>query len=131
MIESDVADAKMSRGPTTDERGQATVEFALVLPLVIIVVALIVQVAVIAALHLDVIAETSQIARAASMAEDPVAAAHFARSKASTVDIAFDDDSVTVSVSRRIGTDVALIGHLLPDLDVRSTLTMAREPFEP
>lgn len=116
-----------------DDHGQATVEFALTLPLVVLVVAFIIQVTTIAAIHLEVVAETGRVARAASMAEDPAAAARTALNgtSTSTVDVDFDSMTVTVSVTRRVDTDVALIGRFVPDVVVRSSLTMAREPFQP
>ncbi len=116
-----------------DDHGQATVEFALTLPLVVLVVAFIIQVTTIAAIHLEVVAETGRVARAASMAEDPASAARTALNgtSTSTIDIDFDSTKVTISVTRRVDTDVALIGRFVPDVVVRSSLTMAREPFQP
>jgi Flp pilus assembly protein TadG len=114
----------------TSSHGQATVEFALILPLVVGVIALIVQIAIIAVNRLEVVDETRHAARIASLAEDPVAAASSSLPVGSTssVDVVYDEMSVTVTVSRRVDTDVAFIGRLLPSVDVSSRLVMTREP---
>lgn len=111
------------------DRGQATVEFALTLPLVAIVLAVIVQLTSIATARLEIVTEASRTARAASMSENPDEAARRALvSTSSSVEVSFDDETVTVTVSRRIETNVAIIGRFVPSVDVRTSLTMAREP---
>lgn len=125
------------------DSGQATVEFALGLPLVCLLALGVVQVAVVA-LHrfqLESIARTA--ARAAAVAEDPAAAAgEVARSGALQplmidVDIGRLDgasalstpvDVVTVDVAHTDPTDVPLVGLLVPDAHLDATATMPLEP---
>lgn len=113
--------------------GQATVEFALTLPLIAIVMAFVVQIALIVAVQIEVVAETSRLTRIASMAEDPYVAARgtLSPTSRSSIEVDFDDEFVTVTVTRKFDTDIAIIGRLLPDFDIRSSLTSAREPIEP
>jgi Flp pilus assembly protein TadG len=112
-------------------RGQATVEFALVLPVIVVLLGVIVQVGLITASHLDVVEETRRVARSASLAEDPRTAALAALPTGSTsrVDVWFDATSVTVVVTRRIDNDVPIIGRFTPTVAVQSRLTLAREPM--
>jgi hypothetical protein len=112
------------------DHGQATVEFALILPLIVGVIALIVQITIISVSRLEVVDETRHVARIASLAEDPRTAASKSLPIGSTssVDVVYDDTSVTVTVSRRIDTTVPIIGRFIPTVDVRSRLVMAREP---
>lgn len=115
------------------DQGQATAEFALILPLIVIVLALVIQLTTLAVARLEIESETSRAARAASMAQDPSTAAReslFPESP-STVDVHFDDESVTVSVSRRVATDAVIIGRFVPTIELSSSLTMAREPTQP
>ncbi|MEN9802875.1 MAG: hypothetical protein RLZ37_2000 [Actinomycetota bacterium] len=110
--------------------GQATVEFALILPLIVGVIALIVQITIISVSRLEVVDETRHVARIASLAEDPRAAASSSLPAGSTssVDVVYDETSVTVTVSRRVDTDVPIIGRFIPTVDVSSRLVMTREP---
>lgn len=112
------------------DRGQATVEFALTLPLIAMLLGLIAQMSVIAASHLDVVDEARRIGRDASLAEDPraVVRASLPRNSTSQIEVWFDDSTVTVVVSRRIDTDLPIVGRFTPTIDVHSRLTMAREP---
>lgn len=112
-------------------RGQATVEFALTLPLIIVVLAAIIQVSSIAATYLDVVNETRTVGRSASLADDPRAAALGALpiGSASQVEVSFDETTVTVVVSRRVDTDLPLVGRFTPTVTLRSQLTLVREPF--
>lgn len=112
------------------DHGQATVEFALVLPLIVGVIALIVQITIISVSRLEVVDETRHVARIASLAEDPRAAASSSLPAGSTssVDVIYDETTVIVTVSRRVDTDVPIIGRFIPPVDVRSRLVMTREP---
>jgi Flp pilus assembly protein TadG len=116
-----------------NDRGQATVEFALILPLLVGILVLIVQVTMIAVTRLEVVDETRRAARLASLAEDPQAAASgsLPDGSTSTVTVVYDETSVTVTVSRTVNTDVPIIGRLIPSVDVQSRLVMPREPRSP
>ncbi|MFM8855955.1 MAG: TadE/TadG family type IV pilus assembly protein [Actinomycetota bacterium] len=113
--------------------GQATVEFALTIPLIVGVIALIVQITIISMSRLEVVDETRHVARIASLAEDPRAAASSSLPVGSTslVDVIYDETSVTVTVSRRVDTNVPIIGRFIPTIQVRSRLVMTREPTSP
>lgn len=115
------------------DHGQATVEFALILPLIVGVIALIVQITIISVSRLEVVDETRHVARIASLAEDPRAAASSSLpiGSASLVHVVYDESSVTVTVSRRVDTDVPIIGRFIPTVEVQSRLVMTREPASP
>jgi uncharacterized protein (UPF0333 family) len=109
------------------DRGQASVEFALALPLVVLVVLGVVQLVVVVR---DQLADG---ARAASVAAAPAAAANAAAHRAITlrplaVTTASGASSVTVTVRATSDTDVPLIGAVMPDVAVSATVTMARDP---
>lgn len=134
MSRRDFRDHSPTRRDESSHRessGQATVEFALVLPLIVVLLGIIVQTGLITAGHLDVVDETRRVARSASLAEDPRSAALEALPSGSTsrIDVWFDSMSVTVVVTRRIDTDIPIIGRFTPSIDVRSRLTLAREPI--
>lgn len=113
------------------DRGQATIELALCLPLVCLVLLGVVQVAVVVRDQLLAQHAAREAARAASVSASPDAAAARAvgaidgdvrvavRSSARTV-------TATVTITTR--TDVPLVGALLPDITQTATATMAREP---
>ena len=111
--------------------GQATVEFALVLPLVIAIFGVGLHLTAISAVHVSVVEETRRLARIASLAEDPFAAALSSSTRESVVDVRYDDEMVTVTVTRKFSGNLPLLGKLIPAVDIRSRLTMAREPAAP
>lgn len=115
------------------DRGQASVEFALALPLVAILVFGVIQLVVVARDQLAVELAARDGARAASVAAAPDGAAHDAALRAVAlrpldVDVASQGDRITVSVSHRTATDIPLIGLFLGDVEVSATVTMLREP---
>ena len=116
----------------TRDRGQATVELALGLPFLCVLVLAAVQVAVIARDHLAVQLAAREAARAASVAASAtggVAAGSRAVALAPLhIDIAESGGTVTATVTYVDHTDVPLVGALLPDVEVRATATMAIEP---
>ncbi len=115
------------------DRGQATVELALSLPLVCLMLFGIVQVAVLGRDQLAVQLAAREAARAAAVAGDPIAAGRTAALRAValrpiTVEIRENAGAVTATVRYTDHTDVPLIGALLPDVDFTATVTMAVEP---
>ncbi len=125
--------SRRRRRPSRSDRGQATVELALALPLVCVFLLGAVQVAVIVADQMSVLAAAREAARAAAVAADPQGAARAAAERATRlrpldVDTVLGADAVTVTVVSTNHTDVALIGALLPDVVVRADVTMALEP---
>jgi Flp pilus assembly protein TadG len=113
------------------DRGQAVVELAIALPLVLALLFGVVQVAVVARDQLLVQHAAREGARAASVSAAPSAAAlravHAIAADAS-VSVSSSGDRVTVRVSLVSHTDVPLIGPLLPDAVLTASATMAREP---
>jgi Flp pilus assembly protein TadG len=115
------------------DRGQATVEFAAALPLVVVVVLGIVQLVVVARDQLAVEVAARDAARAASVAATPAGAASQAAQRAITlrpleVRTVAGTARVTVTVSATSTTDVPLIGAVIPDVTVSATVTMLRDP---
>jgi Flp pilus assembly protein TadG len=115
------------------DRGQATVELALCLPLLFIFLLAIVQLVVIVRDQLAVQLAAREAARAAAVAAPSAAAAQGSAIHAVTLRpllVATNSSagSVTVTVSHVTRTDVPLIGALLPDITVSAAATMALEP---
>lgn len=113
--------------------GQSTVEFALILPLLVICLGLVVQVLVVVSAQLDLENDTRLAARMASMSAEPDVAArsNFDRADASgptRVDVDVTDRTVTVTLSRSIDLIVPFLDRLLPPIELKSALTMALEP---
>lgn len=119
--------------PPERDRGQAAVEFALALPLVVLVVLGIVQLVVVVRDQLAVEVAARDGARAASVAAAPASAAQAAAQRAValrplSVSTVAGASNVTVTVRATSATDVPLIGAAIPDVTVSATVTMAREP---
>lgn len=117
------------------QRGQATVELVLVLPVVLLALLLVVQVAVVARAHLVVVHAARDGARAAAV-EGTADAARAAISRTPglpagcSIEAAIDADAgatATVSVRCRVATDVALVGPLLGSPTVGAESTMLVE----
>lgn len=123
----------MIRRPRAADRGQATVELALALPLLCLLVLAVVQVGVVVRDRLAVQLAAREAARAAVVAADPAAVGTPAAQRAVQlrplqVRVEAGGDTVTVTVTYIEPTDVPLIGALLPDVEVSATVTMAVEP---
>lgn len=123
---------RLGRAPR-GEPGQATVELALVLPLVVMAMLALIQVGLLVRDHLAVVHAAREAARAASVEPDParaVAAAHRTLPDAD-VDVGPRPEvggSITVRVSYRAVTDVPLVGRLFPDpeLHARAVIRVER-----
>jgi Flp pilus assembly protein TadG len=114
--------------------GQATVELALVLPLVCLLLLALVQVGLVVHAHLLVVHAAREGARAAAVDPHPSAAR-----AAVTAGVPLDHDRVDVTtrdaggervqvqVRYRYSTDVPLVGALFGDVDLTATATMRRE----
>jgi len=114
------------------DRGQSTVEVALAMPLLCVLLLAVVQVAIVVRDQLLVVDAARVAARAAAVATDPAAAAATAGARAgppgSRVATSVDGDLVTVRVMAVSPTDVPLIGALLPDVTLDATATMLLDP---
>jgi uncharacterized membrane protein len=114
------------------DRGQAAIEFVLTLPLVVILVLAVVQVAIVLSERARMESITWSAARSASVAPSPTTAAQDVVTELVGDDakVLVDDDGrfVTVRVRRTIATDVPVVGRFFPDVTVESELTLLREP---
>ena len=114
------------------DHGQATVELALSLPLLFIVLLGSVQVAVVIRDRLAVQLAAREAARAAATSPDPDAAVAAAErtTRLSPIVVAVDDHTTTVTATVRYldHTEVVLVGWLLPDVEMTASVTMAKEP---
>ncbi|HEX7097162.1 MAG TPA: TadE/TadG family type IV pilus assembly protein [Acidimicrobiales bacterium] len=114
------------------DRGQATVELVLVLPLVFALVLAVAQVAVVARAHVLVGAAARDAARAAAVGD--VAGARQAALDGSgldpartEVDVDVGATVVTARVRYRDPTTVPIVGRLVGDVTVGATVVMRRE----
>jgi hypothetical protein len=115
------------------DRGQATVELALALPVIAILGLLLVEGALVARDQLAVVHAAREAVRAASVDPDPAAAVEAARLvlPGAAVDIGDRPPPgrpVTVTVSYGSPTDLPLVGPLLPDprLSARAVMRVER-----
>jgi TadE-like protein len=114
------------------ERGQATVEFALVLPLIIFGLLAILQVGLVVRDQIAVVHAAREAARAASVDRDPDRAVGAARRVLARADVHVGPrpavgQSITVDVSYHDRTDVPVVGVLFPDLDLHARAVMRVE----
>jgi Flp pilus assembly protein TadG len=124
-----------SRGRALRERGesgQATVEFALILPLVIFAALAIIQVGLVVRDHLAVVHAAREAVRAASVDSDPSSAVHAAHRTLPHADVDVSPrpsvgQPITVEVRYRAVTDVPLVGVLFPDPVLHSKAVMRVE----
>ncbi len=114
------------------DRGQATVELALTLPFLCMLVLGVVQVAVLGRDRLAVQLAAREAARAAAVSADARAAATSGTAAVALrgVEIELHDDGESVRALARYTdpTDVPLIGMFLPDITVQAEVVMAVEP---
>lgn len=122
----------LGRAPRRGESGQATVEFALVLPLVVMAMLALIQVGLLVRDHLAVIHAAREAAREASVEPDPeraIAAAHRTLPDAE-VDVGDRPEvggSIAIEVRYRAVTDVPVVGALFPDPELRARAVMRVE----
>jgi Flp pilus assembly protein TadG len=122
----------VTRSTPCADRGQAAVELAVALPLVCLLVAGVLQVAVVARHQLAVQAAARNGARAAgaaaSGARAPAAALATTSLRPLEVGAAEAGAMVTVTVTYVDPTDVPLIGTFLPAVTLRASVAMVVEP---
>jgi TadE-like protein len=111
------------------ERGQATVEFALVLPLLMMAALAIIQVALVVRDHVNVVHAAREAARAASVDGDPARAASRALPGAEVRVGPRPDvgEQIQVEVTFTSKTNVPLVGALFPDPTLHATAVMRVE----
>jgi Flp pilus assembly protein TadG len=116
-----------------EERGQAAVELALALPVVVVLLLGVLQVALVGRDQLAIELAAREAARAAAVSAEPAAAARLAAERVTSlrplqVAVSGGATTVTVTVRYTCATDVALIGHLIGDVPMTASVTMAIEP---
>ena len=115
------------------DRGQAAVEFAIALPLVVVLVLGVVQVAVVVRNQLAVELAAREGARAAAVSASPASAASAAADAATGLEpietaTTVGADTVTVTVRHTTRTRVPVLGLVIGDVALDATVTMRREP---
>jgi Flp pilus assembly protein TadG len=120
-----------------EDRGQSTVEFALILPLVALVVLCVVQAGLVVRDQLLVSHAAREAARAAAVSDNDRAGAALRAARqagplqsdrlSGTVSTADSGRSVRVVITYKSATDLALIGPLVPDIDLESSVVMRIE----
>lgn len=127
---------KSSRRRRSSDRGQATVELALALPLIVLALLLVIQVGLIVGDQIRTVHAAREGARQAAVDGRPDAARTAALDSANLVgdrtrvEVSGRGDvgsRVTVSVSYRAVTDVPLIGPIVPDVGLKADATMRVE----
>ncbi len=113
--------------------GQATVEFAIALPLVIVLLLGVIQVVLIARDQIALELAARDGARAASVAADPTGAAERGAREATglrpiRVSTVTGAKRVTVTVVHTNPTAVPIIGIVIGDVELSASVTLAREP---
>ena len=120
-------------GPHSRSRGQAVVELAITLPIVVVMALAVLQVAVIGRDQLALWHAVRVAVRAAAVSVDPVGDAETAARVATSLDplqvvTDYDDEWVRVEVRHTSRTSLALVGGLLPEITMEARATMRREP---
>ena len=114
------------------ETGQAAVEFAIVIPVMLVAVLGIVQVGLALRNELAVQLAAREGARAASVTIDSAAAASDAAARSVDLPIEVEtavlDGQVTVTATYVDGTDVAIIGAFIGPVTHTASVTMTLEP---
>lgn len=116
------------------DRGQATVEFALTIPVLVIALLGAIQVFVILVDRIHLVHVTRDAARAASVGDDPRSAAEMVIDRSFpdreiSLTVSTSDDVVTVEMVVSNPTDVPIIGRFLPEVELRESLSMLAETF--
>lgn len=121
------------RAGRRDDRGQATVEVALMLPVLVILAMALVQVGLVARTTVLVHHAAREGARAAAVGgsmrevEDAVIGSSGLLLPDTEVERVVVGDRVTVTVRHLARTDAPLIGPILPDVVLSATVSMRRE----
>ncbi|NBO53250.1 MAG: pilus assembly protein [Actinobacteria bacterium] len=118
----------MAKSQADPHRGQAAVELALVMPVVVVFMLLILQVGLVVREQIALIHACGAAARAASIADSPDDAAHSVLDASSIGDganiaVTTKDGMVTVDVVFDHPTDLAIVGFFLPDITLRASAT--------
>ena len=114
------------------DRGQATVEFALCLPLMVLVVLFVLQLLVVGLVKVQLVNAARDCARAATVSAEPSSAVARSINRLGLDDVDYSvntvDGWVTVTVMRTVATDIPLVGPLVDDVVLSESVTMLVEP---
>ncbi|MEX1006490.1 MAG: TadE family protein [Acidimicrobiia bacterium] len=114
------------------ERGQATVEFAFLLPLIVLAALAVIQVGLVVRDQMGVVHAAREAARAASVDRDPEAPVRAAHHTLPGAQVSVGarpqvGGEITVSVKYHSVTSLPLVGALFPDPDLHASATMRVE----
>lgn len=117
------------------ERGQASVELALCLPVVAVLLLLVVQAGLVVIDQVAVVQGAREGARRASLDPDPGAVRRAAlggrlqpgRTTVRVERVAGSPPLARVEVRHRAATEVPIVGRLIPDVDLTASATMMVE----
>lgn len=129
------ANGRNAPGLPAGQGGQASVELALCLPMVAVLLLLVVQAGLVVVDQVAVVQAAREGARRASVDPDPDAARQAAmggrlvegRTTVRIDRVAGAPELATVTVRHRAATDVPIVGPLLPDVDLVAAASMAVE----
>jgi Flp pilus assembly protein TadG len=132
-VTDDAGTTRAARGRWRGAAGQAAVELALALPVVVLLLLGLLQVALVGRDQLAIELAAREAARAAAVSAEPATAARRAAERVTSlrplqVAVSGGGDTVTVTVGYTCVTDVAMIGRLIGDVPMRASVTMAVEP---
>ena len=115
------------------DRGQAAVEFAIALPLVVMLVFGVVQVVLVVRDQISIELAAREGARAASVSASPASAANTAANASTQLDPIGVSTVVTarrvrVTVTHTTESGLPLLGLVVGDVELSASVEMAREP---
>jgi hypothetical protein len=116
----------------TPQAGQATVEFAFLLPLIVLAGLAVIQIGLVVRDQMGVVHAAREAARAASVHRDPDAPARAAHRTLPHAEVDVGPrprigDEITVTVRYHSVTSLPLVGALMPDPDLHASATMRVE----
>ncbi len=111
------------------DRGQATVEVAFLLPILAILAVGLLQVGLVVRSKVLTVHAAREAARAASVGEDPNAAAATSGLSPLSVQMINDGERVTAVVTYVDPTDLPIIGAVMPSVSLESRATMRVEDW--
>ncbi len=109
------------------ERGQATVEFALVLPFVAVVAMALLDLGLVLRDNILCVHAAREAARALAVGEDPVGAARRRSGLGSALSVRADPTTGTATVELDLAARLPVLGRLLPGATLRQSATMRME----
>ena len=109
------------------ERGQATVELALVMPVVAVVAMALLDLGLVMRDNVLCVHAAREAARALAVGEDPVGAARRRSGLGSALSVTTDATTGTATVELDLSARLPVLGRLVPDAKLRQSATMRME----